>query len=78
MNEIDKYRSALWKIDHTICMNFNEHNIKWNIDSPEDYPEGGYDPYDTDCNDFEDFCNCYDLLNEALNKLEKLLKEKGE
>lgn len=62
---------ALWKIDHTICMNNCESGIKWNIDKPEDYPEGGYDEKDTDCKSFEDFAECYEMVETALKRLEE-------
>jgi len=67
---------ALWKIDHTICMNFNDKNIKWNIDNKDDqvlYKNGdGYDPIDTDCKSFEEFCDCYDIIETALKRLDEL------
>ena len=74
---IDKYRKALWKLDHTICMNINENNIRWNIDNkddPELYGEDkeGYNPDDTDCKSAEEAIDCLELLEEALNKLEEL------
>ena len=64
---MNKALESLWKIDHTICMNQNEKNIRWNIDRPEDYSEGGYDEHDTDCKSFEDFCDCYDNIESVLN-----------
>jgi len=72
---MSKALRALWKIDHTICMNFNEKNIKWNIDNKDDptlYQNGkGYDPEDTDCKSFEDFCDCYDEIETALKDKEE-------
>ena len=65
---------ALWKIDHTICMNSNDKRIEWNIDKPKDYPEGGYDEKDTDCKSFDDFCDCYDIIETALKDFEELKK----
>lgn len=69
-----KYRKALWKLDHTICMNNNEDNLKWNIDDIKDYPNGGYDPDDTDCKSIEEAIDCLEDLEEALNLLEYLFK----
>ncbi len=75
--DVNKYKIALWKLDHTICMNSNENNIKWNIDNkddPELYGEDqeGYNPDDTDCKSIEEAIDCLELLEEALNILEKL------
>ena len=75
---MSKALKSLWKIDHTICMNFNEKNIKWNIDNKDDpslYKNGeGYDPEDTDCKSFDDFCECYEEIETALKDFEELKK----
>ena len=62
-------RYALWKIDHTVCMNGDK--IDFNIDKPEDYPDGNYDENDTDCKNWEDYGECYDSLDCALDDLEQ-------
>ena len=69
MNKIKNSRVALWKLDHTICMNNNEDNLKWNIDDIKDYPEGGYDPDDTDCKSIEEASQCIDLIADDLEIL---------
>ena len=63
-----KPREALWKIDHTVCMN---KDIKYNLDDPAGYKEGDYDPIDTDCKSTEEYCECYDSLDLAIDELEK-------
>lgn len=71
---ITKYKKALWKLDHTICMNSNAGNLEFNIDKEEDYGGEGYDPNDTDCKDIKDAINCLEDLEEAVNLLEYLFK----
>lgn len=82
--DISKYRIALWKLDHTICMNSNEGNIRWNIDDINLYRDdetgkvSGYDSNDTDCKGIEEAIDCLELLEEALNKLEQVTNERNE
>lgn len=47
---------ALEKIDHTICMNNLENNIKWDIDK--------YDH--CACVSVEDFVDCYEIIEKEL------------
>lgn len=78
--DVTKYRKALWKLDHTICMNSNEDNIRWNIDSSDLYKDdetgeiSGYNPDDTDCKSIEEALDCLEDLEEALNMLDYLFK----
>ncbi len=53
---------ALEKIDHTICLNYNEHTIKFGLDKYKDGPRGD----SCDCESFEEFCNCFNIIEEAL------------
>lgn len=65
---------AYWKVDHTCCMNL--HNIKFNLDKPEDYKQEGkgleYDPEDTDCKSVEEMIGCLETIEQAINDLEWL------
>ena len=65
---------ALYRLGHTICMNSNEGNIKWNLDPEDDYPEGGYDPIDTDCKSTEDAVACLNIIEDGINKYEDELR----
>ena len=72
---------AYWKLDHTICMNSNEGNIKWNIDNKDDktlYGENqeGYDPIDTDCKSIDEAIDCLETIEKSLKALE-IIKEKA-
>lgn len=76
MKPIESY----WKIDHTICMNSNEGNIKWNIDNKDDktlYGENqeGYDPIDTDCKSIDEAIDCLETIEKAVKALD-IIREK--
>ena len=70
---------AYWKLDHTICMNSNEGNIKWNIDNKDDktlYGENqeGYDPIDTDCKSIDEAIDCLETIEKAVKALDIIKK----
>ena len=54
-----KCTKSFWKLDHTICMNNNEGNIKWNID------DDPIDIDDTDCKSIEEAIDCLDDIGYA-------------
>lgn len=58
---MNKELEALEKINHTICLNNLEHNIKWALDK--------YD--NCDCRDFTEFAKCYDTIETALKQAEE-------
>lgn len=59
---------ALWKLDHTICMNANAGTIQFDIDKEVDYNGEGYDPEDTDCKDVIEAVQYIDLIEQALKE----------
>lgn len=76
MDKVSKEQSAIWRLDHTICMNFNEGTLKFNIDNPEDYPDGSYDAQDTDCKDIEDAIECIETLEAAVEAFDIIRNKK--
>ena len=61
-------KEALEKLNHTICLNLNDKRLKFGLDKYEHI----------DCVSTEEFVECYDTIETALNRLEeleKLLKE---
>ena len=58
---MSKGLKALEKIDHTICMNNLENNIKWDIDK--------YDH--CACVNIEDFVECYEIIEKELKQAEE-------
>lgn len=59
---------ALWKLDHTICMNANAGTIQFDIDKESDYNGEGYDPEDTDCKDVVEAVEYIDLIEQTLKE----------
>ena len=59
---------ALWKLDHTICMNANAGTIQFDIDKETDYNGEGYDPEDTDCKDVVEAIEYIDLIEQTLKE----------
>lgn len=57
-------KEALEKLDHTLCLNHNEGNLKYNIDN-EDH---------IDCVDMNEMLDCIENLQEALEQKEKQSK----
>ena len=56
---------ALEKIDHTVCLNLNNGTLKF-----------GLDEYDNcDCKDFEEFDECYTLIEKSLKALKIIVKK---
>lgn len=53
---------ALTKIDHTICINSNENNIKWGVD----------DICHIDCVNFDEYGKCFSVVFEALKRNEPM------
>ena len=64
---MNKGLKALEKIDHTVCMNNLENNIKWDIDK--------YDH--CACVSVEDFVECYETIEKELKALE-IIKDRCE
>ena len=67
LNILDKNltpEEALEKIDHTICLNFNEHTIKFGIDTFKEGPRND----SCDCESIDEFCECFEILREAIRK----------
>ena len=59
---MSKGLEALKKIDYTICLNINNGTLKF-----------GLDKYDNcDCKDFEEFGECYAVIEKALKDYEWL------
>lgn len=65
---MSKELEALEKIDHTICINSNENNIKWGVD----------DIGHIDCVNFDEYGKCFSVVFEALKRNEpmKPIKDK--
>ena len=59
---------ALEKIDHTICLNINERTLKFGIDDFKQGPNGG----PIDCADFDEFCECYEVIRKTIVEYNKL------
>ena len=60
-------KEALEKIDHTICLAFNENNNAL----------FGKDKYDhIDCKDIDEFVDCYDIIEKDLEVLEIIKNKK--
>lgn len=57
-----KALEALEKINHTICLNNCEKTLKFGIDDDEHI----------DCNDVYEFVDCYNIIKDALTRLEEL------
>ena len=70
---MNKGLEALEKIDHTICLAFNENNnALFNKDKYEHI----------DCKDIDEFVDCYDIIEKELKALEiikdrLIVKDKG-
>lgn len=56
---------ALEKINHTICLNYNNKTLKFGIDC--------YDHID--CNNADEFIDCYNTIKSALERKEKSEKD---
>ena len=54
-------KEALEKLDHTLCLNYNEGNLKYNIDNEEHI----------DCVDMNEMIDCIETVQEALEQKEK-------
>jgi len=53
-------KEALEKLNYTICLNIS--NLKWNIDTDNE----------TDCVAIDEFCYCYDVIDNNLIDFTKL------
>lgn len=62
---------ALEKIDHTICLNYNNHTLAFNLDSYKDGPNG----CSIDCKDFVEYTECYETVENELKEGEKNKKK---
>lgn len=67
---MNKYREALEKLNHTICLNLNDKRLKFGLDKYKDGPRGD----SCDCESFEEFCQCYNTLEQSLDRTEELEK----
>ena len=61
---------ALWKLDHTICMNALNGNLQFDIDKEADYQGEGYDPDDTDCKSIDEAVEYIELLERTVKERE--------
>lgn len=61
---------ALEKLDHTICLNFNNKDLKFNLDEYKQGPNNG----PIDCKDWEELSNCYDIVEKELIGSKELKK----
>ena len=63
---MSKELEALEKIDHTICLAFNDNNkALFNKDNETHI----------DCKDIDEFCDCYDIIETALKDYQTLKRE---
>ncbi len=57
---------ALEKLDHTLCMNSNEGNLKFGIDT--------YENPSCDCKDVDEMVDCLEIVKQDLQDLEEIKK----
>lgn len=53
---------CLEKINHTVCLNYNNKTLEFNLDTYKDGPNNG----PIDCDSIEEFADCYSVIYDTL------------